>query len=265
MEQSCKLCGENKKLAESHIIPKMFFNYIKKESLTKGIRTTDNPNKRLQDGLKTPFLCHECEELFSKYEKYFSDKFFQKTINSSELQVYETNTDELRYFILSIAWRVLKLNYETDIEMLKSLTQNEKNELNNVMDNWKDILYNEKIKELKNIQMHFIPIEKLNRFNNNLNMVYNNTGMDFRVLGAENSFKHAYVYIKIPYFIFLCSVWGHTPNLKQYLVGKTITPKDSNLPKWLNDLLDYHLENFKVAQKNISQNQLDSIIKKINK
>lgn len=38
------------------------------------MRNGINVNKPQQDGIKTKFLCQDCEVLFSKYEKYFSEK-----------------------------------------------------------------------------------------------------------------------------------------------------------------------------------------------
>lgn len=265
MEQECRLCRKSKKLAGSHIIPRMFFNEIKKASKTKGIREVSNPNKRLQDGLKVPFLCHECEELFSKYEKYFSDKYFQKTLKSCDDLVYDSNHDELRYFILSVAWRVLKLQCEEDKKMIESFTNEEKERLDNVLDEWRNILLNEDFLKMKNIQMHLIPTKNLEVFNNYPNMISNNTGMDFRVLGSENSFEYAYVYVKVPYFIMLCTVWGKTLNLKANIVGKkAIKSRQTTLPEWLNQLILYHMEQFKKSCENMSDRQIESIKKKAN-
>ena len=46
----CRLCKhEYVSLRESHIISKMFYNVIKKNSLTGFMRQTDNPNQSIQD------------------------------------------------------------------------------------------------------------------------------------------------------------------------------------------------------------------------
>ena len=83
METCCRLCrSENVPLKESHIVSKMFYNVIKKKSPTGIMRQVTDPNKGIQDGIKLPFLCDECEELFSKYETYFSNNIYTKTICS---------------------------------------------------------------------------------------------------------------------------------------------------------------------------------------
>ena len=108
MEQ-CRLCKcTDKPLKESHIIPKMFYNELKRNSPTHIMRMADNPNRGVQDGLKLPFLCGECEELFSKYERAFSNRIYQKAIaNDGEIK-FESKDDALSYFLLSVAWRVIK-------------------------------------------------------------------------------------------------------------------------------------------------------------
>lgn len=266
MEGICRLCREKKELAGSHIIPKMFYKHIKERSETGGIRLVSDPNKRLQDGLKLPFLCHDCEQLFSKYEKYFSDNFFQPTKNnSSEIKKYNTKDDNLRYFILSVAWRCLKYIYETDKEMLEQFTTEEKLKLESILEHWRDILYNENLKETRIIQMHLIPTKELSIFKGSAEKVYNNVAMDFKTNDEKNTFKYAYEYIKVPYFILICTVWGGTSNMKQFLVGKNILVKDSRLPQWLNRLIISHLQKFESSKERLSEKSIESILKNVKK
>jgi hypothetical protein len=75
-EKKCAMCGQVKKLCESHIIPKFFGNYIKKNSPSGGLRNPNNVNKREQDIYKENLLCDECEEIFSKLETYFQNNIF---------------------------------------------------------------------------------------------------------------------------------------------------------------------------------------------
>ena len=266
MSEVCRLCNQEKKLAGSHIIPKMFYKHIKEKSETGGIRLVSDPDKRLQDGLKLPFLCHDCEQLFSKYEKYFSDKFFKTTKNNpSEIKEYDTKDDNLRYFILSVAWRCLKYIYETDKEMLEQFTDEENAKLESVLEHWRDILNNENLKEIRAIQMHLIPINELSIFKGSPEKIYNNIAMDFKTKDEENTFKYAYEYIKIPYFILLCTVWGETSNMKQFLVGKKILVKDSQLPQWLNSLIIGHWQKLESAKAIISEKSIQSILKNVKK
>lgn len=95
------------------------------KSTSRGqIRTSVSPNKLMQDGLKQPLLCHECEELFSKWEKPFAGNVFRP------LHLGETPQFGIHYegvwalrFATSISWRVLEwsrgqsaLGHLTDIQ-----------------------------------------------------------------------------------------------------------------------------------------------------
>ena len=87
--EECRLCRcQNINLKKSHIVSKMFYNVIKKKSITGTMRMVDNPNKVVQDGLKKLLLCERCEELFSKYETYFSNCVYTKIIeNEGEISL----------------------------------------------------------------------------------------------------------------------------------------------------------------------------------
>ena len=102
--KKCALCGNDSKLELSHIIPKMVVRKLKETSLG-GIRNTDNPNGIVQDSEKHYMLCGVCEDLFSEYEKYFSDVMFQPYIKNEKTEYgYD---DRLFYFLTSLSWRSL--------------------------------------------------------------------------------------------------------------------------------------------------------------
>lgn len=259
----CRLCNKNSELLRSHIVPKAFFDYIKKHSLTKGLRSTDAPNKRQEDGLVLPFLCCECEELFSKYEKLFFENVFSQT--SSEPATFQINTSQnyqLKYFILSVAWRTLQHGVETDQKMLASFTQLERDRLMEVLENWRLILQTENMKALSSIQMHLIPTDKLPIYQDFPNFAVDNVKIDFKVLGKEDSFDYAFTYVQVPHFIMLCTVWGNTSHLKQYQLGTVIKARASNLPKFLNQLANEHLGQFLTAQSKLSDKQRNNILKR---
>lgn len=111
---TCRLCGNERELLTSHIMPSFIFKRMKKTSATGHIRFSQNMNKREQDGLKFPWFCFDCEQLFSKYEKYFSEKILQP-IHQQQKEITYNNT--LSKFAASVAWRVLMYFIEiNDIE-----------------------------------------------------------------------------------------------------------------------------------------------------
>ena len=106
MDGTCAFCGEHKPLRESHILPAFIFRWLRNCSGVAGhIRHTDNPNRRVQDGVKLPWLCNDCEGRFSRYETAFATKVFHPW----HAGLYRIGYgDWLLKFCVSISWRVLK-------------------------------------------------------------------------------------------------------------------------------------------------------------
>ena len=63
----CALCGNEAELELSHTVPKMAVRTLKKTAIGN-IRSTENPNKTIQDSEKLYMLCGDCEDLFSEKE-----------------------------------------------------------------------------------------------------------------------------------------------------------------------------------------------------
>lgn len=105
MDGDCAFCGEHKILKESHVLPAFVYKWLRTRSGTGHIRRTDNPNKRIQDGLKLYWLCGDCEGRFGQYETEFAKKIFHPWQKGKNLISYD---DWLLKFCVSISWRVLK-------------------------------------------------------------------------------------------------------------------------------------------------------------
>lgn len=254
----CRLCGKETELCNSHIIPKFIFDYIKNMSITGGIRMTTNPNRRLEDGLKIKFLCKDCEEKFSKYEKYFKENVFNKIIDKNDFTV-DTNDNNIRFFILSISWRVLKYTYETDKEMFDDLTDYEKSIIENKLSFWKTILYNENHKLISKEKSYFIPLKTdtiLGKTNGN------NVAIDFKIFGDKNKFEteYAITYVKIPFIIISTEVWGIRKRFRKYRVGHHIKSISYNkLPIEVKTIIDNQQRSFYESMKDISPIQIQKI------
>ena len=62
-------------------------------------------NEISQDGYKVYLLCSDCEQIFSRYETYFSCLIYQPTIkNIKKTIIYNRR---LLKFIISLGWRFL--------------------------------------------------------------------------------------------------------------------------------------------------------------
>lgn len=105
MDDCCGFCGEQKPLRISHILPAFVYRWLRKRSGTGHIRNTDNANRRVQDGLKLPFLCEECEQRFSAFETAFATNLFYPWLAGASNVSYD---EWLLKFCTSVSWRVLK-------------------------------------------------------------------------------------------------------------------------------------------------------------
>ena len=125
----CALCYSTKELQLSHVVPHFVGRKLFKTS-AGSIRNSDEPNMAVQDIEKHFMLCHDCEELFSAKEKWFSANIFNPFQNNRQ-ETYNYN-ENLAYFIVSLSWRSLYLDLEEfstdpnfDKELLMTLFRSE--------------------------------------------------------------------------------------------------------------------------------------------
>ena len=263
----CRLCqNENVTLKNSHIVSKMFYNVIKDKSITGIMRANTNPNKGVQDGIKIPFLCEKCEELFSKYETYFSKKVYEQTVNNDGNIIFNSRDDNIAYFLLSISWRVIKYLIDDDEKNnTMNLSQNEKEKLNQILEKWRILLITENMSEIRKIQQFIIPTQKLTFFESNEHRIHSNVGYNFKTFDNEDSFNFAFSFVQVPYFIFITTVWGKTNSMKSYQLGKQIKPCKSTLPKHITELLfQHHVIDFEEAYNNTTEKQKRIIEDRVN-
>lgn len=110
MPSECALCGRTGAIRQSHIMPKFAPGWIKRTSATGYMVRPDDGARRVQDAIKVRLLCDDCEELFSRPEKYFAEKIFypfhDKGVRSFD---YDEN---LGLFAASLSWRALRISYD---------------------------------------------------------------------------------------------------------------------------------------------------------
>lgn len=106
----CALCRlDDKNLQLSHIVP----SFVGKKMLKTSpglLRSTNEPNKAINDIEKHYMLCHDCEELFSAKERWFANNIFNP-FQDNDKKRFEYN-ENLTYFIISLSWRSLYLDLE---------------------------------------------------------------------------------------------------------------------------------------------------------
>jgi len=130
----CKLCGEDKQLVKSHIIPRSFYMQFRKID-NRGIHIAsteaDKPPKRSQTGIYERIVCRDCEDLFSPWDDYAIELLLTEVQDYQKIyykdkcigyRINEYNYHYLKLFFLSVLWRMSvskheffqKINLESD-------------------------------------------------------------------------------------------------------------------------------------------------------
>ena len=102
----CRLCKEHSDLCESHVIPAFVYAWMR-ESSVGHMRSSANPNVRIQDGPKFYWLCRSCEQRLGKWEKRFAEVVFRYVHATSADQRPCSYGPWALKFACSVSWRVL--------------------------------------------------------------------------------------------------------------------------------------------------------------
>jgi hypothetical protein len=102
MNSVCELCQKSADLQLSHVLPAFLFRWLKKSG---PIRYAGAPNRRVQDGHKSEWLCRECEALFNLFETPFANQIFHPLDNDDTLRI--RYGEWMLKFCVSVSWRSL--------------------------------------------------------------------------------------------------------------------------------------------------------------
>jgi hypothetical protein len=116
---TCTLCGEERALVRSHIIPLAFHRHVQsvpdKPPVVIGSAANSFPQRSPGGIYDEELLCDPCEQRFGPWDQYGAECLLQRWDEdaktqtwNSEVFVYEVdNWDEarLRMFVLSLLWR----------------------------------------------------------------------------------------------------------------------------------------------------------------
>lgn len=109
----CALCGKDRPLRKSHVIPEFMFRplYDEKHRFYGVSNIPSKPNQLFQKGLREKLLCDECEQRISRYESYASDVFFGNATTKpapTQTGFLFTGLDykPLKLFFMSLLWRL---------------------------------------------------------------------------------------------------------------------------------------------------------------
>ena len=238
MQGNCRLCLEIKDLQLSHIIPKFVFRYIK-DSSVGGIRNTQAPNLRIQDGEKRYLLCRECELLLSKWENIFSKQVFLPLHDPSPV------TRSIEYgpwamkFAVSVSWRVLMYFIDEGFSGANTTLQHE---IEKAKEMWRLFLLDKK-PNTKKYEIHLLPVDVIESTNNlDISPYLNRYLLRSTHMDIISSDKEAFVYTKLGrllLFGFIHEEQRHQWRGTKLHVGNAkIHPREYHVPGWVGKYLN---------------------------
>ncbi|NQT34238.1 hypothetical protein HQ587_03530 [bacterium] len=218
----CKLCKKKESIKNSHLIPKFTTDWIRNTSDTGKFRTSVLPNKRVQDSKKVDLLCGDCENLFSKFEGYFSKVIFKPVMNSNNPVVdypVVDYTESLLKFAVSLSWRILVFKmYGYPWKILDHKLAAQKAEIR-----WREyLLNNTEMKDEHHILMLGFVEDAPEIEGTDIDMnFYFRRSVDADI--AQGS-KESFVYTKLPGFVFISPIFpGTHTHMVDTLIGENGT------------------------------------------
>jgi len=244
----CKLCKNKESIKNSHLIPQFITDWIRNTSVTGKFRTAVLPNKRVQDSKKVDSLCEDCENLFSKFEGYFSEVIFKPVMNSYNPVV--DYTESLLKFAVSLSWRILVLKiygYQWKILDHNLAAQRaEKQWREYLLNNTKMIGYEHHILMLRFVE----DAPTIEGTDVDINF-YFHRAVDATI--AQNS-EEAFVYIKLPGFVIISPIY---PRTLTHMVGTLI--KEKGALEFYKQEIDSKIFQFFVSRSILTLSSIGSI------
>ena len=152
----CLLCGESRALQASHVLPAFAFKWLRQTSGNGHVRSTRNPNQRVQDGIKHRWLCTACELRLSDSEGRFSKYVFHPYLAAPESKI--SYGSWMMLFCISVSWRTL--HHFREVDDLGRFSDAKKQQLQHAERVWRECLLGLR-PHPSQFQQHLIPVGEI--------------------------------------------------------------------------------------------------------
>jgi hypothetical protein len=261
MDGTCAFCGEHKSLRDSHVLPAFVYRWLRGRSGTGYIRNSENANRRVQDGLKFPWLCGDCEGQFNRYETPFATKVFHPW-HSAECRIaYE---EWLLKFCVSVSWRVLK--FARGLNKNAPYSDEQRTLMDNAEVRWRAFLKDE-VPHPANFEQHLLIFDivestSVSDLPTNFNR-FMTGAVTLDIVGSERSVM---TFAKLGRFM-IFGIIQKGPNqwdgTKVHVKHGLLKPDKFTIPAGMLDLFKEKAENVATTMSNISRVQRAKIDKHI--
>lgn len=249
---TCAFCGKEAPLRVSHVLPAFVYRWLKGRG-TGHIRHTDDPNRRVQDGLKLAWLCAECEGLFGEYETAFATKLFHP---------WHAGNQSIRYdrwllkFCVSVSWRVLR--FARGRNKTATYSDEQRELMDRAEARWRGFL-NDEVPHPGEFEQHLLVVDQIESTTvQDLPTNINRFMMGAVTLDIVGSSRSVMTFAKLGRFIIFGIIQkGPDPweGTKVHVKDGVIKPGKFVIPAGLLDLFKDKAEHAAAAMSTISERQ----------
>lgn len=248
----CGLCKSVGVVRKSHIIPAFAVRWLKDTSATGHLRHLQSPDRRVQDGPKTPLLCDVCEQSFARHERTFANEVFHPFNADPAVECrYE---DWLLKFCTSVSWRILCMYWDrAGGDGMPDLVA--------ARDSWHAYLTNA-APHPGRFRQHIVPLLPVG--GTNLSLPKNINRYLLRALDGElvkSGEGIAMTFAKVGRFAIFGQISGPTSPWGNLTVKRTgvLSANPSGPPPWLFDFLCDRAREAQEARDSMSETEKDKI------
>jgi hypothetical protein len=259
VRETCRLCGAEGELQESHIVPAFVFRWLKDTSATGYLRFGQVPNRRVQDGPTRRWLCATCEQRFNVWETRFATEMFHP-LNADGGRFCQYR-DWLLKFCASISWRNL-VRARDDTE-LNDLSADQMSSVDRALSVWSEFVLG-RVPHPGKFQQHLLPLDTVDgysagRLPANINRYILRT-VEMDVIHSPDA---TFTFSKIGKFIVLGFIDITFPNqwvnTRVHVREGIIRPSRYTVPRQFGDYLLERTDRLAAVHSEISATQRDKI------
>ena len=250
----CLLCGVESVLQLSHILPAFAFRWLRDSSGSQHIRSSVEPNQRIQDGEKRYWLCLTCEGLFSSSESEFANRLFYPYL-ASPRSAFRYSHWLLR-FCCSVSWRVLR--YYAEPNSLEGWKQDQVRQANAAESVWREFLLGKRNHPGAHRQL-LIPMDHITNDAGGLVPNINRYLMRAVHMDLCHSDKSAFTYAKLGRFVIVGLIQEPRMDLwrgsKVHATEGVVEPREYVISKAFLDYLNEKARAISTALGSVSERQ----------
>lgn len=255
---TCRLCGEERELLASHVLPAFIFRWFKATSATGHIRLSGRPNLRLQDGERRRWFCAACEQRIGTWEARFATDIFHPYLEDSRARL--PYADWMLKFCVSVSWRsLMRLN---DDGLVENILRTWPDAVEQALGTWREFLLGCR-PDPDTLEQHIIPLDQLASFDSKLPTNMNRYLMRAIDVDAVRGPEIAFVFTKFGRFVLFGFVAGNPAGewagARVDIGDGTIEPRNYSLPGQMLEYLRSRAEHSAAAKHRMSDRQKSKV------